>query len=52
LNEDNQAGGKAKILTTAEIQLLFTDGFTVNPPRDLALFAICLPSVSTCSRSY
>ena len=34
--------GQAKILTTAEIQLLFNDGFTVNPPRDRALFAICL----------
>jgi integrase/recombinase XerD len=51
LNEDNQVGakamkidrhGQAKILTTAEIQLLFNDGFTVNPPRDRALFAICL----------
>ena len=34
--------GQAKILTVAEIQLLFTDGFTVDPPRDRALFAICL----------
>jgi integrase/recombinase XerD len=34
--------GQAKILTTAEIQLLFNDGFTVNPPRDRALFAVCL----------
>jgi hypothetical protein len=51
LNEDNQAGGKAmksdrhgqaKILTVAEMQLLFNEGFTVNPPRDRALFAVCL----------
>ena len=34
--------GQAKILTVAEIQLLFNDGFTVNPPRDRALFAVCL----------
>jgi integrase/recombinase XerD len=34
--------GQAKILTVAEIQLLFNEGFTVNPPRDRALFAICL----------
>lgn len=34
--------GQAKILTLDEIQLLFRDGFTVNPPRDCALFAICL----------
>jgi len=34
--------GQAKILTVAEIQLLFTEGFTVDPPRDRALFAICL----------
>jgi integrase/recombinase XerD len=33
--------GQAKILTVAEIQLLFNEGFTVNPPRDRALFAIC-----------
>jgi hypothetical protein len=51
LNEDHHPGGKAmkidrhgqaKILTTAEIQLLFNEGFTVNPPRDRALFAVCL----------
>ena len=50
LNEDNQAGfvmkidrhGQAKILTVAEIHLLFNEGFTVDPPRDRALFAICL----------
>ncbi|PSF30997.1 integrase [Aphanothece hegewaldii CCALA 016] len=34
--------GQAKILTSNEIQLLFRDGFTVNPPRDRALFAVCL----------
>jgi integrase/recombinase XerD len=34
--------GQAKILTVAEIQLLFTEGFTVDPPRDRALFAVCL----------
>jgi len=34
--------GQAKILTTSDIQLLFRDGFTVNPPRDCALFALCL----------
>jgi len=34
--------GQAKILTVAEIELLFNEGFTVNPPRDRALFAICL----------
>ncbi len=34
--------GQAKILNTSEINLLFRDGFTVNPPRDCALFAICL----------
>jgi hypothetical protein len=34
--------GQAKILTVAEIQLLFNEGFTVNPPRDRALFAVCL----------
>lgn len=34
--------GQAKILTTDEIQLLFSQGFTVNPPRDRALFAVCL----------
>ena len=34
--------GQAKILTVAEIQLLFNEGFTVDPHRDRALFAICL----------
>ena len=34
--------GQAKILTVSEIQLLFNEGFTVDPPRDRALFAICL----------
>ena len=34
--------GRAKILTTAEIQLLFNSGFTLDPPRDRALFAVCL----------
>ena len=34
--------GQAKILTVAEIQLLFNEGFTVDPPRDRALFAVCL----------
>lgn len=34
--------GQAKILTPDEIQLLFNQGFTVNPPRDRALFAVCL----------
>lgn len=34
--------GQAKILTPEEIQLLFNQGFTVNPPRDRALFAVCL----------
>ena len=34
--------GQAKILTVAELQLLFNEGFTVNPPRDRALFAVCL----------
>ena len=34
--------GQAKILTVAEIQSLFNEGFTVDPPRDRALFAICL----------
>jgi integrase/recombinase XerD len=32
--------GKAKILSQAEIQLLFSQGF--QSPRDLALFGICL----------
>jgi integrase/recombinase XerD len=32
--------GKAKILSQAEIQLLFTQGF--QTPRDRALFCICL----------
>ena len=35
--------GQAKILTVAEIQLLFNEGFTVNPPRDRALFAVYTP---------
>lgn len=34
--------GQAKILTIDEIQRLFNSGFTVNPPRDRALFAVCL----------
>ena len=36
--------GRAKILTTEEIQLLFSDGFADNPfpARDRALFGICL----------
>ena len=34
--------GKAKILTQPEIELIFREGFTVNPPRDRALFAIML----------
>jgi integrase/recombinase XerD len=34
--------GQAKILTQAEIQLLFEKGLIENPPRDRALFAICL----------
>ena len=34
--------GRAKILTTEEIQLLFNEGFTLNPKRDRTLFAICL----------
>ena len=34
--------GQAKILTVAEIQLLFNEGFTVDPPRDRPLFAVCL----------
>lgn len=34
--------GKAKILTQEEIELLFNEGFTVNPPRDRALFAVML----------
>lgn len=34
--------GKAKILTPEEIQLLFTKGCVLNPPRDRALFAIML----------
>jgi integrase/recombinase XerD len=32
--------GKAKILSQAEIQLLFSQGF--QTPRDRALFGICL----------
>ena len=34
--------GRAKILTPEEIQLLFSQGFTLNPLRDRTLFAICL----------
>ncbi|VEP12850.1 Integrase [Hyella patelloides LEGE 07179] len=34
--------GRAKILTTEEIQLLFNEGFTLNPNRDRTLFAVCL----------
>ena len=34
--------GRAKILTQGEIQLLFNEGFTLNPIRDRTLFAICL----------
>lgn len=34
--------GRAKVLTQAELQLLFTHGFTQNPPRDRALFGVCL----------
>ena len=36
--------GRAKILTIAEIQLLFSEGFADNPhpERDRALFGICL----------
>ena len=36
--------GRAKILTTAEIQRLFSEGFADNPypKRDRALFGICL----------
>ena len=38
--------GRAKILTTEEIQLLFDEGFKDNPypERDRALFGICLYS--------
>lgn len=34
--------GRAKILTQDEIQLLFNEGFTLNPIRDRTLFAVCL----------
>lgn len=34
--------GRAKILTTQEIKLLFCEGFTLNPVRDRTLFAVCL----------
>lgn len=34
--------GRAKILTNAEIELLFHRGFVINPPRDRALFAVML----------
>jgi integrase/recombinase XerD len=33
---------KRQILTPAELQLLFTEGFIVQPDRDRALFAVCL----------
>ena len=35
-----QGNGQGKILTTDELRLLFTDGFTTS--RDRALFGICL----------
>lgn len=34
--------GRAKVLTPQEIQLLFNQGFTLNPIRDRTLFAVCL----------
>ncbi len=34
--------GRAKILTPQEIQLLFNEGFTLNPIRDRTLFSVCL----------
>lgn len=34
--------GRAKILTQSEIQLLFNQGFTLNPVRERTLFALCL----------
>ena len=34
--------GRAKILTAEEIQLLFSEGFTLNPLRDRTLFSVCL----------
>ena len=34
--------GRAKILTTDEIKLLFNEGFTLNPVRDRTLVAVCL----------
>lgn len=34
--------GRAKILTQAEIQILFAEGFTLVPLRDRTLFALCL----------
>ena len=34
--------GRAKILTQGEIQLLFSEGFILDPPRDRALFAVML----------
>jgi hypothetical protein len=43
--------GQAKILTVAEIQLLFNEGFTVNPPRDRALFAVCLYTAKIAQRA-
>ncbi len=34
--------GRAKILTQAEIQRLFAEGFRLLPLRDRTLFAVCL----------
>lgn len=34
--------GRAKILTTEEIQLLFEEGFTLDPLRDRTIFSVCL----------
>ncbi len=34
--------GRAKILSQEEIELLFSEGFTLKPLRDRAIFAICL----------
>ena len=34
--------GRAKVLSPSEIKLLFSQGFTIDPPRDRALFAVCL----------
>jgi integrase/recombinase XerD len=41
---ENDRHGKAKILTQAEIQLLFTEG--LQTVRDRALFGICLFNAS------